>query len=77
MDPGVCSLIAPEESSTGPAWQGIQPTSAGPARGRFAQPATVLRPAEDFLGAFTLLLANQIARMTSDLLINDSSGFAR
>ncbi len=43
---------------------------------RLAQPGDGFEPAEDLLDAFTLLLANQIAGMTSSPLINDSSGFA-
>src|SRR5208282_6259389 len=41
-----------------------------------AQPGDRFEPAEDLLDAFTLLLANQIAGMTSGPLIDDSSGFA-
>src|ERR1700730_8404024 len=44
---------------------------------RLAQPGDRFEPAEDLLDAFTLLLADQIAGMTSSPLINDSSGFAR
>src|SRR5271169_5138944 len=43
---------------------------------RFAQPGDRFEPAEDLLDAFALLLAKQIAGMTSGPLINDSSGFA-
>jgi hypothetical protein len=44
---------------------------------RLAQPGDRFEPAKDLLDAFTLLLANQIAGMTSSPLVNDSSGFAR